>query len=114
MSVEAYIPIVFLFIASLVFLVRVLVYQQRLSNYLRTHYMEKWKELTTISGVGPGFANPWRGLPFLFGPEDLGDPEVLRLKLIVRNSCIYTVTGFLATFLMAVIMIASTVGLKFG
>ena len=114
MSIEFYLPILFLFISSLVFMARCLIYQQRLSDYLRVHHMDKWKELTTIPGWGPGFTNPWRGLPFLFGREDLGDPEVLRLKVIVRNSYIYTVTGFLATFLMTLIMITCTVGLKFG
>jgi len=114
MKEDFYIPIALLFIASVVSLVRLLIYQHKLYTYLRVHHTEKWKELITILGFGPGCGNSWRWVKFLLGKDDLGDPEVLRLMVIVRNSYIYVVTGFAATFIMFVIMVACTVGLKFG
>jgi len=68
-------------------------------KYLLEKQTEKWKELTTVLGFGPGYANSFRGLKFLFSKEYLGDPEVLRLKVIVRNSYIYTFIGMVAIFL---------------
>jgi len=114
MKADFYILVVPLLIASVVSLVRLVIYQHKLYTYLRVHHTEKWKELTTILGFGPGCGNSWRWVKFLLGKDDLGDPEVLRLMVIVRNSYIGAVTGFLATFLMALIIVACTVGLKFG
>jgi hypothetical protein len=66
--------------------------------------MEKWKYLTTILGFGPGYANSRRGMKFLFGKDDLGDPEVIRLKTIVRNSFIYLFSGTITTFVTCAAM----------
>ncbi len=84
--------------------IRFLVYQQKLMNYLLTHHTEKWKELTTFLGYGPGYANTFRGSKFLSSKDDLGDPEVLRLKVIVRNSYKYMVGGVLTTFVTIAMM----------
>lgn len=70
--------------------------QHKLGKYLREKHFEKWKYLTTVLGFGPGFANGIKGMKFLFSNEDCGDPEVLKLKVAVRNSLIYVITGMLA------------------
>ena len=113
MNVSLYIPVLVLFVATAAFLVRLMIYQRKLSDYLRVNHTEKWKELTTIWGFGPGYVNSWRAKRFLFSKDDLGDPEVLRLKVIVRNSYIGVMTGIPATFLMALIIVACSEGLKF-
>lgn len=84
---------------------RLVLFQHKLLKYLRENHTEKWKELTTIGGSGPGYANSIRGKKFLFDKCDLDDPEVLRLKVIVRNSYIYALTGFLGTFLFFCIIV---------
>jgi hypothetical protein len=68
-------------------------------RYLLRNHTEKWKELTSVGDFGPGYANSIRGSKFLFGKEYLGDPEVLRLKVIVRNSYIFTIMGGVMVFL---------------
>ena len=78
--------------------IRFVLYQHQLAKYLLKNHTEKWKELTTILGNGPGYANSYRGFKFLFGKEYLDDPEVLRLKVIVRNSIMYFIGGSITTF----------------
>ena len=95
-----YIGILWLFLFSVISGIRMLIVQHKLYEYLRTKHAEKWKYLTTVLGFGPGFANGLKGLKFVFGKDDLGDPEILRLKTIVRNSAIYTVTGMFGTFII--------------
>jgi hypothetical protein len=92
---------------TLISFIRGMVYQYKLFRYLFEHHNEKWKYLTSgrIFGyeVGPGFRNSMRALPFLFDNDDMGDPEVLRLKVIVRNSFLYFIIGGPATFICAFI-----------
>ena len=71
---------------------------KKLDRLMMNKHTEEWKEQTTIPGLGPGFANPFRGLPFLFNNEDYGDKEVLTLKIKCRHSIIYTVTSALSVF----------------
>jgi len=75
------------------------VLQHKCYKYLREKHTEKWIELTTILGFGPGSVNSLRGMKFLFSKEYLGDPELLRLKVIFRNSLLYTITGLVAVFI---------------
>jgi len=96
---SSYIGIIFIFAVTTVSMIRCLVYQHKLFNYLRENHTEKWKELTTVFGLGPGIQNSLRGSRFLFGKDYLDDTEVLRLKVIARNSAIYTATGFFAMFI---------------
>jgi hypothetical protein len=92
----------FLFILGLTIIsaARLMYYQHRCCKYLREKHTEKWKEITTIFGFGPGLVNGIKGMKFLLGKDDLGDPEFLRLKILFRNSLIYLVTGIGATFIM--------------
>ncbi len=84
---------------------RCIVFQHRLRNYLFKNHNDKWKELTSIGDLGPGFANSRKGLRFLFNREDFNDTEVSHLKIVSRNSFLYVVTGFLAIFFWACIMV---------
>jgi hypothetical protein len=76
-----------------------MIMQYKLMNYLRQNHYEKWKYLTTVPGLGPGYANNFLGIAFLFSGEDLGDSEMMRMKIIIRNSLIYTLTGMMAAFI---------------
>ncbi len=89
---------------TLISAVRCVVLQHKCYKYLREKHTEKWKELTTILGFGPGSVNSLRGMKFLFSKEYLGDPELLRRKVIFRNSLIHTITGIVAVFIMFCIM----------
>lgn len=79
---------------------RLLMYQHKLFLYLQENHLEKWKELTTILGYGPGYLNSFRSLKFIYGKDYLDDPEVLRLKVVIRNSITYVFLGFMATFVV--------------
>ncbi len=85
--------------------VRLLMLQHKLFEYLRENHFEKWKELTTILGFGPGYANGFRGIPFLYSKDDLGDPEVRWLKVKVRNSFALVLLTMLGTFLTFVVLV---------
>jgi hypothetical protein len=90
---------------TIVSIIRFMLYQHKLARYLLENHTEKWKELTTVLGVGPGYANSYRGFKFFFGKEYLDDPEVLRLKVIVRNSFIYSFVGMITTFFTFFVMV---------
>jgi len=90
------IPYSFLIIMAifvLISIIRLMVYLYKLDRLLFKKHTEKWKYLTTLLGFGPGCQNPVRNLPFLFSNEDFGDKEVLRLKIIVKHSLLYVLTG---------------------
>jgi len=87
------------FVIAIFSMIRFLVFEHRLYKYLRENHTEKWKELTTIFGLGPGYANSRKARKFIFGKCDINDPELIRLMVITRNSYIYMVTGFIAGFL---------------
>ena len=86
-------------------LIRFMLYQHKLARYLLENHTEKWKELTTVLGYGPGYANSYRGFKFFFGKEYLDDPEVLRLMVIVRNSFMYFIGGAITTFFTFFVMV---------
>ena len=93
-----YIAILLFGAFTILSMVRFFVFQHRLCRYLLEKHTEKWKYLTSVLGSGPGYANSLRGMKFLFSKDDLGDPEVLRLKVIVRNSFIYALVGMVTVF----------------
>jgi hypothetical protein len=92
----------FLFILGLTVLSAVMckILHHKLYKYLREKHTEKWIELTTIFGFGPGAVNSRRSMKFVFSKEYFDDPELLRIKVKVRNSVLYTVTGILAVIVM--------------
>ncbi len=108
MRVGLYVGLVLLIVATLISMLRAAIYQHRLAKYLMMNHTETWKELTTIWGIGPGMLNSRRGMKFFKGSDYLNDPEVLRMKTIVRNSFVYTITGFVAVFFWWCIIVAVT------
>jgi len=93
-----------IFICIIVFsIILCLFYQHKLLKYLREKHYEKWKYLTTIRGMGPGWVNGFRGVPFLFNCEDLSDMRVIHLKQITRNFIILTITGAIAWLIIDIL-----------
>ena len=58
---------------------------RRLMGYLRKHHPAKWAELTTFLGLGPGWVNGFRSVPWLYSADTLGDPGVAQLKSDYRQ-----------------------------
>lgn len=58
---------------------------RRLMEYLKDNHYEKWEEMTYVPGLGSGLTNSLRSLPFIRSKDDLGDPEVMRLKQNYRS-----------------------------
>ncbi|MBW8041684.1 MAG: hypothetical protein FVQ85_17035 [Planctomycetes bacterium] len=106
MKYFSYSTFLFFTVGFVVSVVRLFVYQHKLMRYLLKNHTEKWKELTSILDFGPGYANSIRGMKFLFGKEYLGDPEVLRLKVIVRNSFLFAIMGAVMVFLSFALAVA--------
>ena len=73
-------------------------------RYLREKHFEKWKYLTSSSFLGPGSANSFRGLPFLYNNDDLGDKTVLLYKIKIKHAILYAVTGGIAMALTGLIV----------
>ena len=92
--------ILLILVFTIVSIIRGIIFQHKLYKYLRENHTEKWKYLTTVFGFGPGYANSRRAMIFLFGKDDFGDPEVLRLKVAFRNCIIYMATGLVAVFIL--------------
>ena len=84
--------------------IKFFVSQQKFMNYLLKNHTEKWKELNTYPIYGPSFRDTFRGFRFYFDEDSLDDPEVLRLKAIVRKSYICMALGIVTT--MVTIFIA--------
>ncbi len=91
---------------TIVTMIRALVSQHKLWEHLRTKHDEKWSGLTYTGKWGTGLANGQKSLVFLFSREDLNDPEVLRLKVITRNSLLYQLAGFFGLFIWASFMMS--------
>ena len=58
---------------------------RRLMGYLKEHHNERWAYLTSSFLGGPGGANSFRSLPFIYSADDLGDPCVGGLKRNYRR-----------------------------
>jgi len=91
-------PVAFFFVVYFVIgWAKFAIYQHKLMGYLLENHTEKWKELTTVLGIGPGWGNSIKILKFMFGKDDLNDPEVFRLKRKIRSSCTAMLLGALCT-----------------
>jgi len=85
-------------------LITAIILQKRYYDYLQENHPEKWGELTTIWGIGPGMKNSYRGLKFLFSQNDLGDTKLNAMKASVRNAFIYFFTGSIGIFIILAII----------
>ena len=63
--------------------------------YLCKHHHQAWEVLTGGSFCFPGGYNYFRGPLFLYGDDDLGDPEVARLKSKTRRAFHYVLAAFI-------------------
>jgi hypothetical protein len=88
-----FIPIVLPLVISII---RLFYYDHKLCRLLLEKHPEKWEELTTIPGLGSGFNNLSRSLQFIFSKEDLGDKEILYLKVKYKSSLIFFFLGIIA------------------
>ncbi len=52
----------------------------RLMSYLKQHFPQKWEEITYVPGLGSGMRNSFRSLPWLYAPDDTGDPVLAQMK----------------------------------
>jgi len=89
---------------TIISMIRGLVFQHKLWDHLRSNHTEKWQDLTFIGKWGLGLANGQKAIAFLFSREDLNDAEVLRLKVLTRNSFVLQLAGFVALFVWASFM----------
>jgi hypothetical protein len=53
---------------------------RRLMSYLKVHHPEHWAYVTSSVFGGPGGANSFRSLRFIYSTDDLGDTQVRALK----------------------------------
>ena len=99
---------------TIISLIRFFVYQQELIQYLLSHHIDQQKDLLTFLDYRPEYSNSFRGLKFLydkdylrflFGEDYLDDPELLRLKVLVRKSFINMTGGTLTTCLTIFLMV---------
>ena len=97
------IPLMF-FIATGFCVLRGAILQFRFYRYLRDNHFEKWKYLTSFLCFGPGCANSFRGMPFLYNSDDLGDKAVLMYKIKIRHSILYAITGGIAMMLTGLLI----------
>ena len=72
----------------------------QVGHYLRENYFEKWKEITTYLGIGPGMGNSYRAFKFIFSAEDFGDNQLVLLKSKSRKAIIFFLTGVIAIPIM--------------
>ncbi len=52
----------------------------RLMSYLKQHFPKKWEEITYVPGMGSGQLNSFRSLPWIYAPDETGDPVLARMK----------------------------------
>lgn len=91
---------------SFIMMIRVSYFQHKLYKYLKLNYFEKWKELTSIGKLGPGFQNGRKALIFIFNNEDLGDSKIILMKVKIRISLMLCLTGFVGAFIWFCILVS--------
>lgn len=50
------------------------------SSYLKKNNYNRWKELTTFLGIGPGAMNAFRTIPYFYNDKDTEDSKILCYK----------------------------------
>ncbi len=91
MSNRVYVFIFFLFGLVITFFILIIcsaIFGNKLFSYLKKNNYQKWKELTTIGSIGPGFSNPIKGYRYLLNKDGIEDTNILRykdnIKIIIR------------------------------
>ena len=60
------------------------VYALKLNFYLKKNNRERWRWVTSMGSMGPGIANPFRGISYIHSDMDEEDEQILRLKNKLR------------------------------
>jgi len=81
----------------LLFGIFTMIHSYKLGRYIKRNYYKTWRRLTSIGGFGPGLANPFRGIPYLFKETNESDEKLLRLKDAARISTRYFIIWFATT-----------------
>lgn len=78
-----------------------------LNNHLKKHNYQRWRELTSLSFLGPGISNPFRAFPYFFNKKDTKDEKILRLKDSIKYGWMWILILFLSIFFTTIIMIVT-------
>jgi len=77
----------------------------RLYSYLYKNYNKRWKELTSIGKLGPGFMNPFRGFPYIYNNIDIEDEKILKFKISIRKGLRFTLFSFLTVIITSFFLV---------
>lgn len=69
---------------------------QKLISYLNLHHSQKWGQPTLVPGLGSGWSNGFRTLPWLYSEDDLNDPVVARMKREYKSFLKWALTIFIS------------------
>ncbi|MBI9015940.1 MAG: hypothetical protein JEZ07_01635 [Phycisphaerae bacterium] len=73
--------IMIFFVASFIFsVIMSFYYAIKLRTYLYENHKELWVYITSGPFFGPGCFNSFRSLKFIFGEEDFGETELIKIK----------------------------------
>jgi len=88
------------FLTLIAIVILTVVELRRLTQYVRHHHPEKWKEVMYSPFFGPGFGNTLRLASLYFSKDDLGDPVVADLKLNYRRYLTFAFGAWVTTVLL--------------
>lgn len=97
------VTLILLALATFSFALYSFIYNIKFYFYLKNSRYEKWRELTTIWGFGPGGSNPFKWFPYLYSNEDNDDEAILRYKDNVKfglRHCFFIVLALIVNGLI--------------
>jgi hypothetical protein len=100
----------FMFWLLFYFLGNMFIYARLYSNYVKylsDNHRDKYAELISIVGVRSGglIHNSFREFPFLFSADDLGDSNVLPMKVVVRKSLVFLLGVFFSIPVLVIVFL---------
>lgn len=98
-----YSGILMFMMVTVVSMISLIITRRKYGRYLRENYTENCEYLASTVCFGIGFWNSLKGVKFLFSRENIGDPELSRLRFRFKWSIIYTVTSLVGVFIMVFI-----------
>ena len=72
----------------------------KLLSYLKKSHYEKWEEITTIPGLGPGNHNGFRAMKFLKSKDTLNDPVLEKLIGECKSILLLTIMQYFMPLLL--------------
>lgn len=79
----------------------------RLYYYLKNNNYDRWRNITTIEGFGPGSSNPFRWFKYLFSNDDNNDINVVKYKDGVLVGLKYSLFFFAGMIVNLVLLVLS-------